>query len=85
MDKILFLIYGVTWLVGISMPFIVLWICRTCNQCRSVLRLRVSKRIPREVWWVKCESLIRIFQQHCEYSHALTKQLNFDEQGISNA
>ena len=37
MDKVLFLIYGVTWVIGVSMPFVILWIYRT------VLKLRLEQ------------------------------------------
>ena len=34
MDKVLFLIYGVTYVIGISMPLVILWVYRTILKFR---------------------------------------------------
>ena len=36
MDKVLFMIYGITWLIGVSLPLLVLWIYRTLQQIRCL-------------------------------------------------
>jgi hypothetical protein len=34
MDKVLFIIYGVTYVIGIIMPLVILWVYRTFMQFR---------------------------------------------------
>ena len=36
MDKVLFMIYGITWLIGVSLPLLVLCIYRTLQQIRCL-------------------------------------------------
>ena len=38
MDKAILLIYGVTWLTGVTLPFLVLCTYRACARLRLILR-----------------------------------------------
>ena len=40
MDKVLFMIYGITWLIGVSLPLLVLCIYRTLQQIRCLPALK---------------------------------------------